>query len=139
MRHLIHLLWPAWALANLRRDVSPPPRPSGDDRTAPNTKFLSRYLEDVERGNKRVIARNAARAAQQAVGASGAAALRPGLHKAAAKGVGAVQKLAMATAEQQKLTLCSALLKEVRMKGLGDKLINAGWRAVFGCICRCRA
>lgn len=35
------------------------------DRAAPNKQFLSNYLKGVESGNKRAIARNAARGAQQ--------------------------------------------------------------------------
>jgi len=47
------------------------------------------------------------------VGASGAAALRPALHKAAAKGVSSVTRVTLESAEQSKKTLCLALLQEV--------------------------
>jgi hypothetical protein len=50
----------------------------------------------------------------QAVGASGAAALRPALHKAAGKGVGSVKRVTLDSAEQSKKSLCLALLQEVR-------------------------
>lgn len=51
---------------------------------------------------------------QQAVGASGAAALRPGLQKAANKGVESVRRTVLMSAEQSKQTLCVALLREVK-------------------------
>lgn len=50
----------------------------------------------------------------QAVGASGAAALRPALHKAAGKGVATVKRVSLDSAEQSKKSLCLALLREVR-------------------------
>lgn len=49
----------------------------------------------------------------QAVGASGAAALRPALHKAAGKGVSSIKRVTLESAEQSKKSLCLALLKEV--------------------------
>lgn len=49
----------------------------------------------------------------QAVGASGAAALRPALHKAASKGVTSVKRVTLESAEQSKKSLCLALLREV--------------------------
>jgi hypothetical protein len=49
----------------------------------------------------------------QAVGASGAAALRPTLHKAAGRGVDSVRRAVLMSAEQSKHTLCVALLREV--------------------------
>lgn len=49
----------------------------------------------------------------QAVGASGAAALRPKLHKAAGRGVDSVRTAVLMSAEQSKHTLCVALLREV--------------------------
>ncbi|WIA37084.1 hypothetical protein OEZ86_014056 [Tetradesmus obliquus] len=84
-----------------------------DRAAAPNTTFLSKYLQGLDSGNKRAIARNAARGAQQAVGASGAAALRPTLHKAAGRGVDSVRRAVLMSAEQSKHTLCVALLREV--------------------------
>jgi hypothetical protein len=36
-----------------------------DRAAAPNTTFLSKYLKGLDSGNKRAIARNAARGAQQ--------------------------------------------------------------------------
>lgn len=36
-----------------------------DRAAAPNTTFLSKYLQGLDSGNKRAIARNAARGAQQ--------------------------------------------------------------------------
>lgn len=54
----------------------------------------------------------------QAVGASGAAALRPALHKAAAKGVSSVKRVTLESAEQSKKTLCLALLREVSKETL---------------------
>lgn len=50
----------------------------------------------------------------QAVGASGAAALRPALHKAATKGVTSIKRVTLESAEQSKKSLCLALLQEVR-------------------------
>lgn len=52
----------------------------------------------------------------QAVGASGAAALRPALHKAASKGVNSVKRVTLESAEQSKKSLCLALLREVRRR-----------------------
>lgn len=49
----------------------------------------------------------------QAVGASGAAALRPSLQTAANKGVDSVRRAVLMSAEQSKQTLCVALLREV--------------------------
>jgi hypothetical protein len=49
----------------------------------------------------------------QAVGASGAAALRPALHKAAGKGVSSVKRVTLESAEQSKKSLCLAILREV--------------------------
>jgi hypothetical protein len=44
--------------------------PAAADRTAaPNTTFLSKYLKGLDSGNKRAIARNAARGAQQVTAA----------------------------------------------------------------------
>jgi hypothetical protein len=79
-----------------------------------NTQFLGRFLAGVEQGNKRQIASNAARAAQAHLAAAGAASLRPALHKAAGRGIDAVNRVALTVAEQQKRTLCVSLLREVR-------------------------
>jgi hypothetical protein len=38
---------------------------AADRAAAPNTIFLSKYLQGLDSGNKRAIARNAARGAQQ--------------------------------------------------------------------------
>lgn len=53
---------------------------------------------------------------QQSVGASGAAALRPALHRAATKGVTSVKRVTLESAEQSKKSLCLALLREVRKR-----------------------
>jgi hypothetical protein len=50
----------------------------------------------------------------QALGAYAAAALRPKLHRAAARGADAVQRAVLLAAEDQKLALCTSLMKEVR-------------------------
>jgi len=91
--------------------------PSASDRKKANTRFLGRYLKGVEQGNKRAIARNAAKGAQQHLAAAGAALLRPALHKSAALGMDAVSKVALKNAEQQKLVLCTSLLREVSVMG----------------------
>jgi hypothetical protein len=57
----------------------------------------------------------------QAVGASGAAALRPALHKAAVKGVNSVKRVTLESAEQSKRSLCLALLREVSSQAAGAK------------------
>lgn len=49
----------------------------------------------------------------QALGAYSAAALRPRLHTAAKKGSAAAHKVALLAAEEQKLTLCTSMMKEV--------------------------
>lgn len=67
----------------------------------------------VTRGNQRVIDTNASKAAQKAVGASGAASLRPALVRAAKQGPEAVRRAALTGAQQQKLVLCTSLISEV--------------------------
>lgn len=105
----------------------------------PNSAFLGRLLNGVERGNQRVLDTNASRAAlkarirrracivcvriillrvgavvriSQAVGCHAAASLRPALQKASKQGR-SVRHVALTAAAQQKLVLCSALLREV--------------------------
>jgi hypothetical protein len=51
----------------------------------------------------------------QAVGASGAAALRPTLQKAANRGIDCVRRAVLMSANESKQTLCVALLREVWM------------------------
>lgn len=52
----------------------------------------------------------------QSIGAAGAAALRPQLHRAAGKGLPAVTRVSLKAAEEQKLVLCTSLLREVRRR-----------------------
>jgi hypothetical protein len=59
----------------------------------------------------------AAGAATQSLAAAGAAALRPQLHRAASKGLPSVARVALKAAEDQKLALCTSLLREVRAWG----------------------
>lgn len=84
-------------------------------RTQPNTAFLARYLHGVQRGNVRILETNASKAAQQAMAASASAAFRPKLLKAAGSRapVESLHKVCMGSAEEQKLALCSALMREV--------------------------
>jgi len=86
----------------------------------------------VESNNKREVARNAARAAHQSLGAAGAGALRPQLHRAAAKGLPSVTRVALKAAEDQKLVLCTALMREVGgLFGRGGELVAVAvpqWR-----------
>lgn len=49
----------------------------------------------------------------QAVGASGAASIRPSLARSVKKGPQAVRRAALSAAQEQKLILCTSLLKEV--------------------------
>eukprot|EP00983_Pelagomonas_calceolata_P049029 1141312-Pelagomonas_calceolata.AAC.2 len=49
-----------------------------------------------------------------AVGASGAASIRPSLTRSAKKGPEAIRRTALSAAQEQKLILCTSLLKEVR-------------------------
>ncbi|KAF5831509.1 hypothetical protein DUNSADRAFT_13013 [Dunaliella salina] len=79
----------------------------------PNSVFLARVLQGNQRGNQREIDTNASRAAQKAVGASGAASIRPSLTRSAKKGPEAIRRTALSAAQEQKLILCTALLKEV--------------------------
>jgi hypothetical protein len=117
--------------------------PASVQRAAPNTNFLNRFITGVERGNKRLIDQTASRAAQQvtwrpharclalsvilmlglllqALGAYAAAALRPRLHTAAKRGSAAAHKVALLAAEEQKLTLCTSLMKEVSRCSAGN-------------------
>lgn len=51
--------------------------------------------------------------AVQAVGASGAASIRPSLARSVKRGPQAVRRAALSAAQEQKLILCTSLLKEV--------------------------
>eukprot|EP00967_Tisochrysis_lutea_P058392 scaffold74266_cov18-Tisochrysis_lutea.AAC.1 len=48
----------------------------------------------------------------KAVGASGAASIRPSLTRSAKKGPEAIRRTALSAAQEQKLILCTSLLKE---------------------------
>lgn len=112
-------------------------------RARPNRTFLTRFLGGMISRNQRAIADNASHAARkvgaltnraanalnmhvrqlsclsehscsQAAGAAVAASLRPALQRAGKKGLPAVRRVCLSHAQRHKLSLCTALLSEVR-------------------------
>lgn len=66
--------------------------------------------------------------------------MRPALQKAAGKGVSAVNKVTLVAAEAQKMTLCSALLKEVGTRPMCLVVMGLGFRRqppLLFCVCVC--
>eukprot|EP00798_Chlamydomonas_sp_ICE-L_P015605 gene15605-21710_t len=102
---------------------------SEPSRIKPNKKFLNRFLANHQRTNDRIVDINASKAAQKAIGASGAASLKLVMQRASRHGDETVRKATLTAAQQQKYILCTALLTEVAstfgfqlvLTGVGDE------------------
>jgi hypothetical protein len=93
-------------------------------RAAPNTAFLGRLVAGVQNTNHRVLVQSASAAANKSIGATGAGSLRLQMQRLMASRAPALptlRRVVLNSAQQQRLTLCAALLAEVA-QGFGFNL-----------------